>query len=470
MLVMKHISLVTVLLLLVGFTNAQDTIYLNVQTCRTLAVENSASIKIAQEKLAKARGEKKAAFSAYLPNISASATGIYRNTEVQQELIMPTKVFDSSTGQLVPNVVMNPSTGQPVLAADGNPVFNTYAYLPLDVTLYGGALATIKAEQPLYAGGKIVAGNKMAEIGEQMASSNIALNRSKQIYEADQVYYQYLSVKEKVVLAKQYKKLLEELVQIVSDSYAVGMTNKNDLLKVQVKYNEACLQTQQAESGLELMRMSLCRLVGVDFTTNFIINDSISSVNLDANSFPNSNAKARVEYQLLQKQVEMQQQDLNFIKGDYKPTAGIALAYNSAFVALDGIDNQQLNGFSAMASVKIPITQFGERKGKTNVKRAELNIKQLELEQAAGYLQLEIEQAKSQLINARTAVSLNKEALNQADENVRICADSYNLGMETIVNLLEARAQWQKAYSSLIDAQTNLKVQESNYLRVTNGL
>ena len=45
---------------------------------------------------------------------------------------------------------------------------------------------------------------------------------------------------------------------------------------------------------------------------------------------------------------------------------------------------------------------------------------------------------------------------------------NYNLGMETIVNLLEAQAQWQKAYSDKIDALTDLKIKESNYLRVTN--
>lgn len=85
-------------------------------------------------------------------------------------------------------------------------------------------------------------------------------------------------------------------------------------------------------------------------------------------------------------------------------------------------------------------------------------------------MQLEIEQARLNYIDAYTQVEMAQVALEQAEENMRISDDNYSLGMETIVNLLEAKAEWQKSYSNKIDALTNYKIKESNLLRVSNNL
>ena len=449
---------------------AQDTLKLSLQDCRKLAIENSEVVKIADQNIAKAQGQRKAAKSAWYPNISASAMGIYSKQEFQEELYLPTAVFNPLTGELVPNVAINPVTGQPIIGPDGNPVFNTYAYLPIDLTIYGGAMAGVSAEQPIYAGGKIIAGNKMAKLGENMATANKELKQAELIFTADQYYYQYLSVKEKVKLAKEYQLLLAELVNIVNNSFEAGMTNRNELLKVQVKYNEASLQVQKAETGLALTQMSLCRIIGLDLYTSLSINDSISSTSFILDSIGGLNASNRIEYQLMQSQVKMAEQKIKMTRGDYMPTAGVSLGYNFYMASLKDMDNYDQNGYSAIASLKIPITTFGARKGKMNSAKADYNIKQLEFEQNTKLLQLEIEQARLNYINAFAEVEMTQVSLEQAEENMRISDDNYSLGMETLVNLLEAKAEWQKAYSNKIDALTSYKVHESNLLRVSNNL
>ncbi len=372
-----------------------------------------------------------------------------------------------TTGELVPNIAINPITGEPIIGPDGNPVFNTYAFMPINITIQGGYIASLSAEQPIYAGGKIIAGNKMASIGEKMAAENKNLKTAEVLFEADKMYYTYLSVKEKVVLAKKYQGLLDQLVAIVTDSYQTGMINQNELLKVQVQYNEASLQVQKAENGLELSRMALCRVLGVDFNTPIEINDSIGYITSAVENY-SSDAKDRIEYNLLQSNVEMAKQNIKMVQGDFMPNAGISLGYNYYSIALQNMDNYDSHGFSAIASIKIPITSFGERKGKVKSAIADYNIKQYELQQATEYLQLEIEQARLNYLDAQTRVEMTKKSLEQANENLRISQDNYKLGMETIVNLLEAQAEWQKTYSNRIDALTDLKIKESNYLKVTN--
>ncbi len=465
---MKKTILIIIASLSIYGIKAQEVLNLDLSDCRARAIENSENIKIADATIDKANAEKLAAKSAWLPNVYASATGIYNKFEIDEEVYIPTMVINPSTGQLVPNIYINPLTGMPVADPNGNPVFNMYGYLPIEMTIQGGVTAGVTMDQPLFVGGKIINGNKMANVGKDMAYTNKVLKQSQVLYETDQAYYMYLSVREKVKLAKEYKELLKEATQMVENSYNVGMANLNDKLKVEVQYNEACLQLQKAESGLELCRMSLCRIIGTGFDTQLNINDSIIISTFDPATLIKYDVSNRPEYQLLENQVKMSELNIKMAASDYLPSAGVSMGYNYTNVYLEDQDNYNTDGFRAIVNVKIPITKFGEGIGKRNSAESEYLISKMELQQASELLQLEYEQAKLNLLDAYTRINMTKDALIQADENVRVCSENYKLGMENITNLLEAQAEWQKAYSNFIDAKTDFKIKESYYLKVMN--
>ena len=58
----------------------------------------------------------------------------------------------------------------------------------------------------------------------------------------------------------------------------------------------------------------------------------------------------------------------------------------------------------------------------------------------------------------------------QADENLRNMRLRYDNQMVTMTDLLDAQSQWQQAHSNLIEAQTQLRIYETEYLRVTGRL
>ncbi len=463
-------GLIAIIVSIGAMANGQQKQTLTLSQCREMAIKNSEVLKIAEENHNKAKGEKQAAKSAYLPNLAASATGLYNKTHIEQELYLPTQNFNLATGELEPNIVINPSTGQPVIGTDGNPLFNTYAYLPLDLTLQGGVLAGISAEQPIYTGGKIHTGNKMAAIGEKMAQTNIQLQEGQLTYKTDHAFYTYLATREKVKLASKYNQLLSYLVEVVENSVNSGMINKNELLKVQVRQNETAMQLQKAESGLKLSRMALCQLIGLELTTEIEVEDSLESTSIQLNSLSPPDAKNRIEHQLMEHQLELAKQTIKMVKSDYLPSAGISAGYNYYNIRLKDADNYSSDGFNLMGSLKIPITTFGERKGKIAVAKADYAIKQLELQQGTKLMQLEMEQARLNLLDAFTCIQLAGNTLENASENLKQSENNYKLGMETLANLLEAQAEWQKAYSNKIDALTDYKIKESRFCQLTNKL
>ena len=58
----------------------------------------------------------------------------------------------------------------------------------------------------------------------------------------------------------------------------------------------------------------------------------------------------------------------------------------------------------------------------------------------------------------------------EADENLRVMQQKYDNQLCTMTDLLDAQSQWQQAHSNLIEAQTQLKIYETEYLRVTGRL
>lgn len=470
--ILKSLLSISLFLCCLSSIQAQEKQILTLKQCRNMAIENSEILKIAEQTIAKSENEKIAARSHFFPNISASATGMYNKNQFEKEVILPTKVFDPNQLDIVPNLFVHPITGKPIIGPNGYPIFKTYAFLPVDLTIYGGIMAGVSAEQALFAGGKIITGNKMADIGKNMAVKNKELQKNKIIYQTDQMYYLYLATKEKVKLAKKYKKLLAELVKLVKNSLETGMVGKNKLLKVQVQYNDARLQMQKAESGLKLSGMALCRIIGLDLNTQISINDSMANVEFDEKSLADTsrNVTQRLEYKLMEQQSQLAEQNVKMIRGEYLPTVGLSVGYNYFNIFMEGLmKNYDSYGFNALFSVKIPIVNFGERSGKIGVAKAELATQQLQFQQTEKLLTLETEQAKLNLIDAYSRVEMSKEALKQAKENLRVSKDNYELGMETIVNLLEAQTHWQKTYSEHIDALADFKVKESNYLRIING-
>lgn len=444
---------------------------LSLEQCRKMALEKSEEIQIAQRRVDKALTEESAAKTNRLPSIAASASGLYLKKDIEMELWLPTSVPDPTTGALVPNLMTHPVTGDIITGADGNPLFNMYAWLPLDISLHGAFLAGIAVEQPVYAGGRIATAIRMSGLGVDMSRELLAAQQADIIYETDQAYWLYVAVQEKVKLAESFNGLLEALEKRIADAFENGLSTRNELLKVMVKHNEAKLQLQRAKSGLELGRMSLCRLTGLPFNTRILTTDTTFIVDHKASYYEyESGVTGRPEYRVLKQNIEMARLQWKLARSEFLPVAGIRMGLNYT----GGIDigNTSYNSSNAflVASLKIPIFHWGEGKKRALSASYDLKIRQSELLVNESLMSLETEQAWLSLKDARLRALLAKENLLQAEENLKINRDNYELGMNILTDLLEAQALWQSARSELIEALASLKLQESALRKATGNL
>jgi len=468
---MKTIKYSFVLIFIVTrfISYAQERITL--QLCREMALQNNEDLRVADKQLERAEAEKAAVKTMRFPDFSASATGIYLKKDLEIEMTLPTQKLNPLTGELEPNIMTDPATGNAIMGPDGNPLFNMYAWLPLNISLSGAYLAGIALEQPVYTGGKINAGCKMADIGVRMAGDNLELQRMKTIEEADKTYWTYISICQKVKLAEQVLEMLSELVEKARNSYQLDMAAKKDFLKAKVEYNNASINLQKAQNGLELIRMDLCRITGLPFDTRIKAVDTLITVTSPADmKTAGQYVTLRPEYRLMQKSIDMREQAINEIRADFLPVAGIQTGYSRVGgIEFSGTDfsNSSLN---VLASLKIPLFHWGEGKKKINAAKIEKEIKELEMEKNRELLEMETEQARLNLKLAWERVKIYETALKEAEENLRVSRDNYEVGMETISDFLMAQTHWQKANTELIDSKADFKIKETVWMKVTGRL
>ena len=449
-------------------TNNDTIMKLSLERCVRMSVENSHDLKIAEQTVVKAKAEKEAALSLYFPKIAASAnaTYLFQNLKVMQDIDGMLPQFDISGVNIDAGIKDLIQRGLNELRSE-----IVGAWKPIEVSVKGAFFAGITLQQPIFAGGRIVTGNKMAKTGVSMANENLKLKKSEAIVEAQKMYWLYVSVREKVKLAKSYQSLLVELEKLLTNVVDVEMINRNELMKLQVQHNMVNLQVKQAQAGLELSRMALCRMIGVGYGSQIIPTDTVVSVS-QFKELPSKDAvKERPEYMLMQKIIQMKEGEMHLVRGEYLPTVALAATYGyMGNVEVMGGKDKPYNISNVMGVVSVPITAWWEGSKKIKSKRTDKVIAELEFEKNSQLMELEIKQATYNAINGYENVKNAELALEQAQENLRISTDRYSVQMETITDLMMAQSGWQTSYSNLIDARIDYRIKEIEFLKAIGKL
>ena len=123
-----------------------------------------------------------------------------------------------------------------------------------------------------------------------------------------------------------------------------------------------------------------------------------------------------------------------------------------------------------MVAVKIPIFHWGESRKKVRKARFELRNAQLDLQKNTRLMSLEVEQAIRNVEDGYRMIQTAELALRQAEENMRVMRNRHAAQMAPLTDLLDAQSQWQQAASNRIEAQTQYRIYQTEYLRASGRL
>ena len=483
---MKRLVSIT---LFAGITfSLQAQIALTLDSCRALAMENNKELLIGQEKIKAAHYQNKAAFTNYLPKLSATGTYIRNQKEIsilndeqkaglsQLGTTVDTQVkgfaqqLAVAHPELVPLITSlgNFDIATPLNAA-GNSIVD--AFRTDTRNMYAGA---ITLTQPLYMGGKIRAYNKITQYAEELARQQHHTGMQEVILSTDQAYWQVISLVNKKKLAEGYLKLLQKLESDVDHMIAEGVATKADGLSVKVKVNEAEMTLTKVEDGLSLSKMLLCQLCGLDLSTNVVLADENMNdlpILLKENSEINMETAyaSRPELKSLELASLIYKQKVNVTRAEHLPTVALLGNYLVSNPSVyNGFENKFKGMWNVGVMVQVPIWNWGEGVYKTKAAKAEAQIAEFQLQDAREKVELQVNQAAFKVTEAKKKLIMASKNLEKANENLRYATLGFEEGVIAPANVLEAHTAWLSAQSEKIDAQIDIKLTEI-YLQKSLG-
>lgn len=433
----KELIILCIAVVNVSTLFAQHPLSLSQQQCRQMALDYNEMLKKADNKVRQAELDKAVAFASYLPKFEGSLTGTY--------------------------------------------LFPDMDVMGSELQMRGMYMAGISLIQPVYSGGKIRTANKLAEIGEECAKEQLRKTRMDVIAEADKAYWTYVAVLEKVKMLDSYEKQMLALYDMTSESVNAELSTENDLLRISAKRSEILYQLQKVRNGVDLCRISLCHVIGAGFDTMIEPVDTVLKIN--APSEMSEDISSRPEFRLLQKQVDAGLQQVKLARADILPTIGLSAGYayygnvKLNGVAMDALGNAHPytqkfdDGFGlAMASVSIPVFSWGAGLKKIKKARIEAENARLDMTHNVKLMNIEVRQAVQNVKDGYQLVQTATIGLQLAERNLQQMTQKYEVSMATLTDLLDAQSQWQTAKSNFIEAQTQYKIYETEYLKKTGKL
>ena len=428
---MKIKSIISILCLVTSMSlNALE---LSLQECREMALQNDEDIRIAQNHIIQANLDKGIARSAFFPKFDINGGAFY----------------------LTPN----PSMGA-----------------AMEMQMRGVYMAGISLTQPIYTGGKIITGNKLARIGQKVSQDQYEAIRMDIVAEAEKSYWMYVAVLSKIDMINSYITQLDSIFDYTLSAYELGFTTELNVKRVESRRSELQYNLKQAETGADLCRMAICRIIGVEENEPVIPTENIETLGELNDKY--WGIENRPEVSLLERNIEAKKLDVKMALSDFLPTVGMQIGWNAfgnmkmtSYTPLDDgsfypfTQSIDYRGFVGAVSVSIPVFHWGE--GYKKVKKAKFEVENaiLSLEKNRKLMELQSRQAYNNYMTGYELITTANKALNEAKSNLNAITEQYQVGLMTLTDLLEAQSQWQSSYSNLIEAKTQFKINEVDYLR-----
>ncbi len=415
------------------------------------ALRNNIAIRSAKYNIATAQQQRKEAFTKYFPNVSGTGLWFNANKGMAQTSLNLSENISPELG-----AVLAQSLPPEALAALGNPVSISM--------MKNGTIGSLMAVQPVFAGGQIINGNKLAKVSEDVSRLQLQLSENEVEKTAEQYFWQLVSMQEKMKTIETVDTLLASIHKDVDVAVKAGLVMPNDLLQVQLRQNDIQSQRLKLQNGISIVRLLLSQYCGLR-DTSFVISYQTDVISPLATKQDHRQALlGTAEYQLLGKQVEAANLQKKLAVGQNLPSVAIGVGYNYHNL----LDNNHTFGM-VFATVSVPISDWWG--GSHAIKRRQIEHQKAveQLENNAQLLTIRMQSAWNGVQESYQQLLLSQHSIKQAEENLRLNRNYYRAGTSKMSDLLEAQLLYQQALDRRTDAFTDYQNKLLEYHQAIGG-
>ncbi|MBQ3843678.1 MAG: TolC family protein [Bacteroidales bacterium] len=438
------------------------------QQLKDSALHNNFAIRSGKYNIEAAQQQRKEAFTKYFPSVSGRGLWFNANRGMAKMDINPSEMMSPEMGAML-SQILPPE----LLAAMADPISISM--------MKNGTIAGLQAVQPVFVGGQIINGNRLAKVGEDVSRLQLQLSENEVEKTVEQYFWQLVSLQEKMKTIAAVDTLLGDIHKDVDVAVRAGIAMRNDLLQVQLRQNDVESQRLKLQNAISIVKQLLGQYCGLRpstgnlspssegegsiFTFEIIVPDmdpknellpspvekrsgaeqvQSSTFNLQSSMF---NVQSLPEYQLLDKQVEATKLQHRMEVGTNLPTVAVGAGYNYHNL----LENNHTFGM-IFATVSVPISDWWGGFHAVKRKKIEYQKAQEQLADNAELLEIRMLNAWNGVVEARQQLDIAQRSIEQAEENLRLNRNYYRAGTSTMSNLLEAQLLYQQSLDRRTDA------------------
>lgn len=396
-----------------------------------MAVEYSHDLKAADKNIAASIELEKAAQKDLYPKLSGNANFQFTGNPLELTLDLPSM---------------------------GNPV--TFEGKDLK---YGASVSLL---QPVYTGGRLLETIRMAKYRHNVSGFQEEYIRSGIYLQTDMQYWNTVARTEIVRISDDYRNSVASLTQTIRERVDAGLTDRQDLLMMEVKLNEAEYQLLQAKKNLENGLMALNSLIGVELGAPTEVEDSVSMVVVNDVSLW-SDGGGRPELKIATEQIRMAESEKKLVLSKYRPQfyVGVDGSYSSPGY---NFRTDMDPNYAVYAKVSVPLFEWGKRKYEKRASSFKVDMATDNLNKVTDGVNLEIRTARNSLRQAMEQAELTRNSLDKARENETMALERYDEGKSSITEVIDAQTYRQIAQMNHVQAKVSAQNYYSELLKALN--
>ena len=288
-----------------------------------------------------------------------------------------------------------------------------------------------------------------------------------------QTYIQVQVFEKQVELLQQNYERTDNLIELSDYKLKEGIIKKLDVNQLMVNRSNLKTQIEDAEFGKNQQLRLFKVLLALPLDSKVRLNEQLEdrpAQQLNENLILDAN----LQYQQLQKSIELSILDQKLVKSEYLPSLNAFWNYNyigqaNEFDFSSEFYQDQFSGTWGLAA-SIPIFDGFQRGKRLKQKKLETDKLEKDREQMVLNIEKEFRDAKEQLLLSTIQIESQNNNMNLAQENYDGIKMSYTEGVAALTELLDSEFALREAQSNYLNALLQAKVSELMLLKSSGQL
>lgn len=321
--------------------------------------------------------------------------------------------------------------------------------------------------QLIYGGGAVRSAVRRAELACDIALCDEEFAATEVRYAADYAYWNLSAMESFRDAMREYVSIIASLQRVVGERFAEGYIAKGDVLMIEARMSEAEYGMVTAEQNYEVALHNFNILRGAEAESEVDLAQTIfDSLPMPGRVPLDEVLVRRSDLAAVRLAAQSAREGIAEVRAAYNPQlrAGVGGVWRPLSPNVTG--RTQVDG-SVFVELGVPIFHGGERRRASASARAAYERAEWQAAQMNDDVVREEMNGWTALVESSAQVASTSRSLRIAGDNLALGTYSYNEGLSTILDVMQAQLSWIQLYTNSITARYNYAVAVAAYERVT---